>query len=394
VKRIFAVLVSVLLVSTIIFGGCGEPAEPTTPIEPTEPTEPTEPVKTIEWTFASFIPGIDIFAYPVTDWAEELEEKTDGRLKVNFYWAASLVKAPGLADAIEFGTADLGHLYTAPHSERYPLSMGLQMYGIPYVNPAHMGEGFIFGYDWIAENYPESFDSYWGPSKLLWVNAPGPRSLIESNREIRTLDDVEGLKMSAERFEEQMAWDILGAQGIPTSSSEWYMSLNTGVIDAIHLEYNQSFLWKTHEVTKYRTENTIRRGTSFPTMYNEDAYNKLPEDLKTIFDASYDVVDMTVELNGRWQAWHDINKERIEAFHEERGDPPAYILPDEESDLWNEMVLPVVEDWIQRTEAKGLPGRELWDAWQQHADETKEESVAHLAEVLPRYIEEERPRIE
>jgi hypothetical protein len=31
---------------------------------------------------------------------------------------------------------------------------------------------------------------------------------------------------------------------------------------------------------------------------------------------------------------------------------------------------------------------------EQFADDTREETEAHLAEVLPQYIEEERPRIE
>jgi TRAP-type C4-dicarboxylate transport system substrate-binding protein len=257
-----------------------------------------------------------------------------------------------------------------------------------------MGMGFVHGYNWLAENYPEALASYWGPSKLLWVNSPGPRSLIHSNREIRNLDDLNGLKISAERYEEQRAWEILGAQGIPTSSSEWYMALDTGVIDAIHHEYNQAFLWKTYEVTKYRTQNTIRRGTCFATMYNENSYNSLPEDIKAAFDASYDTTDTTIELNARWQAWHDINEDRLETFHTDRGDPPPYVLPDEESDRWNDMVSPVIDEWIERTEEKGLPAQELWDLWEAHAAATLDEMVEHLEKVLPTYIEEERPRIE
>ena len=129
-------------------------------------------------------------------------------------------------------------------------------------------------------------------------------------------------------------------------------------------------------------------------MMNEDSYNRLPEDLRAIFDASYDTWETTVMLNEKWQAWHDINAERIEAFHIDRGDPPPYRLPDEESKLWNEMVQPVIEEWIEAKEAKGLPGRAMWEALEQMSADTKEETAAHLAEVLPGYIEEERPRIE
>jgi len=407
-KRIIAITFTVLLVSAVIFGGCAEPAEPTTPTEPTKPTapteptkptaptEPTKPVKTIEWTFASFIPQMDIFGYPVTDWAKELEETTGGRWKLNEYWSASLVKPPGLADAIEFGTADMGHLYTAPHSERYPLFFGLALMGIPFDSPPHLGKASVFAYEWLGENYPEAQVWFYGPSKLMWVNSPAgqTRSLIHSNREVRTLDDLKGLKIIAERAEHQRAWELLGASAIPLSTAEHYMGLDTGVVDAIHHEYNQTFLWKTYEVTKYRTQNTVSLGGGFPTMMNADSYKRLPEDLKAMFDASYDTFETTVYLNEKWQAWHDINKERIEAFHIARGDPPPYRLPDEESKLWNEIVQPVIEEWIEGKEAKGLPARAMWEALEQFSVETKEETAAHLAEVLPGYIEEERPRIE
>jgi TRAP-type C4-dicarboxylate transport system substrate-binding protein len=400
VKKIIAVLCMVLLVFAIIVSGC--PAEPTTPTEPTEPTtpteptEPTEPMESVEWTFASFIPQMDIFGYPITDWAAELEEATGGRWKLNEFWAGSLVKPPGLADAIEFGTADMAHLYTAPHSERFPLFFGFSLMGIPFDSPPHLGKGVLFAYEWLGENYPEDQVWFFGPTKLMWFNAPAgkTRSLIHSNREVRNLDDMKGLKIIAERYEHQRAWELLGASPIPLSTAEHYMGLDTGVVDAIHHEYNQTFLWKTYEPTKYRTTNTVSLGGGFPFMCNVDSYNNLPADLKAMFDASYDTLETTVYLNEKWQAWHDINAERIEAFHIERGDPPPYRLPDDESAIWNEMVQPVIEEWIEGKEAKGLPARAMWEAMEQFADETREETEAHLAEVLPGYIEEERPRIE
>jgi hypothetical protein len=129
-------------------------------------------------------------------------------------------------------------------------------------------------------------------------------------------------------------------------------------------------------------------------MCNVDAYNNLPDDLKAAFDASYDRSETSLELNSKWQAWHDINAERLEKFHIDRGDPPPFRLSDEEADQWNEMVRPVIDEWIERTEAKGFPAGDLWEAFLQHASDTKAEIQAHLDEVLPGYIEEERPRIE
>jgi len=68
VKRIILVMLTVLLVSAIIFGGCAKPAEPTTPTTPTEPTKP--PVKPIEWRFASFVPPSDVYSQEQEAWGK------------------------------------------------------------------------------------------------------------------------------------------------------------------------------------------------------------------------------------------------------------------------------------------------------------------------------------
>ena len=48
---------------------------------------------------------------------------------------------------------------------------------------------------------------------------------------------------------------------------------------------------------------------------------------------------------------------------------------------------PVIQDWVDRAEEKGLPGQEFWDATIKVADENREEIAAQLAEALPAHIE-------
>jgi TRAP-type C4-dicarboxylate transport system substrate-binding protein len=237
VKRIILVMFTVLLVSAVIFSGCTtpaeptEPTEPTEPVEPTEPTEPTEPVKPIEWRFASFIPPFDVHATTSIDWANELEEATDGRVKVNFYWSESLVKTTGLFDAVASGTADMAQPPPVYFPERFPLTQIMQLLMV-FDSNRQMGQTLIALYN----KYEEMREEYL-PTRWLWFHGVGPVQLA-STRQVQTMEDLEGLKVrTSSRFLVE-GFKLLGAVPVSLAVTEAYQALETGVIDANAGDWN------------------------------------------------------------------------------------------------------------------------------------------------------------
>ncbi len=117
----------------------------------------------------------------------------------------------------------------------------------------------------------------------------GPRQLT-SNKPIKHPDDLQGLIVRVPNVPSFVtAWSALGAKPTPMAFSEVFTSLQQGTVEAqenpFDLIKNAGF----YEVQKYinLTEHVISWG--YPVI-GEKQFQKLPEDLKTIFiDAAKDM---------------------------------------------------------------------------------------------------------
>jgi TRAP-type C4-dicarboxylate transport system substrate-binding protein len=352
VRRVIAIIFTVLLVSAVIFGGCAKeeaPTTPTTPTAPTEPTEPTEPVKPIEWTFVSFMPPFDIFATAAEDWGKELEEATGGRLKITFYWAESLIKISGLFESVASGTADMATHPLAFYPERLSLAWVGSLPGI-FDNPVQTGMDVLNKYEEMREQFL--------PCRVAWLQDPGPFELT-SKQPVRTMEDLNGLKISTGLKFEMLSYEALGGVPLSVHPTEAYHALETGVIDASCLDFNGIFIWKLHEVTQYRIGNTLGLMTFMPTVINIESYNKLPADIQQKYDELTDPIEFTNSINEAFVEFWAGSIEGIKEYDKKTGLGEFYYLPAEEHERWVETIWPITDVWVEENEAKGYPARAI-----------------------------------
>jgi len=334
-------------VSAFIFGGCGPAAE-----EGTSNTTPTTPptAKPVEWRFTTWDPPFDIFSVERVSWAKRLEEATNGRLKITFYFSESLVKMPGMFDAIVSGTADVGNASTSMFPERFKLTR-VQNLLFVYKSQPQTGQTMMALYN----KYPELRNEF-TPTKVIWWNAPPPEDIATKDKQVKTAEDLEGLKIASTSAQAVKGLTLLGAVPVPVIVTEKYQALETGIVDGTADDWNAIYLWKLYEVTKYRTDNVKMAGRGFPTLVNPNSYDKLPADLKQAFDQVTDPMEMTIRVN---QAHVDFTNEsiaKIKEFDAQVGNPEWYVLPDTERDRWREITKSVNEDYIKELNAAGLPG--------------------------------------
>ena len=62
----------------------------------------------IELTYANFFPPFHIQSQLAESWCQEVEKRTNGAVKINYYPGGTLVKAPQIYDGVEQGIADIG----------------------------------------------------------------------------------------------------------------------------------------------------------------------------------------------------------------------------------------------------------------------------------------------
>jgi TRAP-type C4-dicarboxylate transport system substrate-binding protein len=138
-----------------------------------------------------------------------------------------------------------------------------------------------------------------------------------------------------------------------------YTATERGVVDAASGDFNQDFIWKIYEITKYRTGNVEITQRVSPIIMNINTYNNLPADIKPIFDKVTDGLARSKSVGEAYEAFDAQTTQAIKDSDAKVGNPPFYYLPADEKQRWLEKVLPIRDEWVSEMEAKGKPGKAM-----------------------------------
>lgn len=169
-----------------------------------------------------------------------------------------------------------------------------------------------------------------------WEN--GFRHLTNNVREVKTMEDIKGLKIRTLENDLHIdAWTALGALPTPIPYTELYVALQQGVVDGQENPYGNIQTAKFYEVQKYLT-NTGHIYNASPFMISKKFWDTLtPEEQEIIRKAADEARDYQRELN---------RKESEEAlqFLKEQG-MIITDLPSEERQKILEVMQPIYEKY-------------------------------------------------
>jgi TRAP-type C4-dicarboxylate transport system substrate-binding protein len=304
---------------------------------------------TVTLKLSSFVPAPHFMNREVlTPWMEMVEERTDGKVQIDFYPGGTLGKPQDQYDMAVKGIADVTWGILGYTPGRFPLSTVMD---IPFMSPnAEVGSRMIqrlYDEGYLKEEYEDV--------KLLALGMPVGVDLHVRERLVKKLEDMRGLRVrvwSPIMGEVFKTWNA-----IPVSmpATEVYVSMERGVIDAVVMDPTTLLATNLDEVVEYHTRAGMFSSAFFFVM-NKKEWEKLGPDTQRVIDEISGEY-FAVELNGKRadvaaaEAW-----ERIEAEGH-----TVYILDKEEKARWEESSRYVVRKWIQDMEKKGLPGEEVYN---------------------------------
>ena len=286
---------------------------------------------------ANFFPPPSKQSKLLQEFSNELEQRSGGRIKVQYFAGGSLLGGPAMFKGIESGIADIGytHVYYTPG--RMPVSEGI---GLPLGVPTGW-VGAHMAYDFYNKFKPKEFAGV----KVLAIHANGP-SMVISKRPVTKLEDMKALTIRATGLPGAIV-KALGGTPTPTPMMEVYDSLAKGVNEAVWGPYETLRTFRFGEVAKHVTLNW-QIGASFPFFLamNKRTYDRLPADLKSLIDV------MSGEVQERYALmWNEIDLEG-KAYAKTK-DVKYYELSDEEGARWQKAVEPVLEDYVKTMVGKG-----------------------------------------
>lgn len=308
---------------------------------PFETTQAAE--KVIELKLANFFPQPAKQSTICEEFIKDLETRTGGRIKVRYYAGGSLLQAPNMYQGIEGGIADIGysHVYYTPG--RMPVT---EAGGLPLGCPTAWVASHV-----VNDYYFKVRPKEWDRVKLLFVHGTGPHTVL-SKKPVRKLEDLKGLILRAPGVEGEVL-KALGGTPAPTPMAEVYDAISKGVLDGVFSVYEVLKTFRFAEVIKYMTIDwQVGDSTTFYMAMNKNSYNKLPPDLKEIFD------NLCGEYRERFAlVWNGIEQEG-KIFGAQKG--VEYIeLSDEESAKWKKAAEPLIDGYVKTMVGKGFAESEV-----------------------------------
>ena len=216
-----------------------------------------------------------------------VEEMSQGQLRIKVYGAGELVPAMGVFDAVSNGSAEMGHGGAYYWKGKIPAAQFFA--GVPFGLTADEMNAWVNrggGLELWQEIY-EPFNL-----KPMPGGNTGTQMFGWFNKEINTLEDIQGLKMRIPGIGGEV---FKRAGGVPVNipGGELYTALQTGTIDATEWvgPYND-LAFGFHQIAEYYYyPGWHEPGSMLEFIINIDAWNELPDHLKAIVESAAQTVN-------------------------------------------------------------------------------------------------------
>ena len=286
--------------------------------------------------------AVRLFLQP---WAEEIEERTEGRVEVQVFPAMQLGGKPSdLYGQARDGVVDIVWTLPGYSAGRFPLTEAFELPFICADAEATSQALNDFYRTWLRDEYKDT--------QPLVFHTAAPGHIHTADREVRSLEDLEGLKMRAPSRASATMLKALGAVPIGMPVPKVYEALSRGVVEGAWIPWTIMRPFRLHEVTQYHTEVSLSCVLFLMTM-NKSRYDGLPEDIRAIIDETTGIA-LAKRLGRLWQ--DDEEPGRTIALEQGHS---IVTLTDAERERWRTAAQPVIDGWVERVNATGHDGEAM-----------------------------------
>lgn len=334
-KKAIIFALALVIVTVGLLSGCGGQSQPAQSAK----QEPASS-KPITLKYAFFAPANTFPAKQMDKWAEEVEKRTNGKVKVEKYPGGTLLTAQNMFDGVLNGVADIGLSCPSYEPGRFPLLAISDLSGLyPNARVASLAL-----YDLVQEFKPKELADF----KVVTVFHTEP-GYIQSKKPVRKLVDISGLRLRTTGTGVSLLKSLGGAP-VSMPMSEIPQALQTGVIDGYISSREVLQDMKYAEYVKYVTDYPTFE-VSFAALMSKKVWDSLPPDVQKVID------DLGREM-ALWAGTYEDNhvKEGLEWASKEHGLQVITLTPQEKA-RFDEKLKGQADAYIK--EAKDVPGQQV-----------------------------------
>jgi len=297
--------------------------------------------ETITLSYSNFFPPTHIQSKLAEQWCREVETRTNGKVKINYYPGSTLTGAKQCYDGVVEGISDIGLSALAYTRNRFPVMAAVDL-PLGYTTGS---QATTIANEVFIKFQPRELKDV----QPMYFHAHGPGLLFTTGKVVETLEDLKGLKIRATGNSAKLV-KALGGTPVAQSMPTCYQSLQKGIVNgSMHpIESNKG--WKLAEVVRHATLSfPVAYTTTFFVVMNKDKWNELDAGTQKIIQ----------EINQKWaikhgQAWDEADQAGKTFFEEKGGTFTS--LSTQEAQRWTSAVHPVLNEYTEDVSRKGIDG--------------------------------------
>ena len=288
----------------------------------------------------------------------KIEEDSNGRIKFEPYYSGSLLEAMDSWSGTAQGLADISYYFIT-------LSTGVQHAGEVFTQyhtfsaPADTSK-MEAAYRQVLEEIPEIQEEANAANLTILdicVTCPSIY-LFTKEHDINAPEDIKGMIFQAQGHYSD-ALTTIGASGEALFPSDWYTSLERGVVDALTFSWAGVPDFGFDSITNYYLEfgdngGLYNGGCAY--IMNLDTWNSLPEDLQKIVKEGF-------QYGNDWLVENDAKKTQEVRKAELDAGKVVQTIPEEDMQPWYDLAMLSVEGWIKDCNDAGQDGQAIYDKY-------------------------------
>lgn len=274
-------------------------------------------------------------------WARELEERTNGRVKVEIYPVnTAFGNVAKQMDQVRAGVVDMAHGLAGIPRGRLPRTSVMDL---PFMSTtadsASRALWDLYKEGLVAEDYKGV--------RPLALHCHNPGLIHTIDTPVRRPADMRGLRLRTPSPAISEMIEYLGGTPVGMPPTEVYQNLQKGVIDGTVFPWDAVGSFRLNEVLKYHTDADAYT-TCFFFVMNPKTYESLPKDVQQAIDAmSGDT--LVAKFGDWWNKWDAAGLQDAQ----QRGDT-IITLSDSERDNWRSELKPMIDAYLAQLEDEGV----------------------------------------
>lgn len=327
-KNFMSIVGIVVLTCVVIFGFCSNSMAAAPSADSSKP---------IKLSLNLTVPKTSYLATEVLEpWIKQVEKTTKGRVVFDVYYSGSLVKMNMVWGGLQKGLCDVADVSFGNSPGLATFMDVLSLPDLKYTSSAHQG-----GVAWkLYETVPEIQNEF-KDAKILLFYTPGKFMLETYKKQVKSRDDMKGLKMRISAGEAtQIMNEAAGGVSLTMVGPEIYQNIQKGVADGAIVNFDLLQSFRLYEVAPYLTHGPFNSSVKAIAISHQ-AWNNLPKDVQSQIMSVSGLAGSVA-----WSKAYDRSGEVARAKAKAAGYPlTEYTLTQAQTDQWLKTDGQKVYDW-------------------------------------------------